>query len=140
MEVLKAGASTFEEAGQIALRIDSAIWGATKTESTGSPHGTDVTPMEIGNMEGRSRGEHRRQYPMDAQRIKTPRTMLVSSVTNTDAGRGNIRVTFEEPLLTILMSMRSQWKRTPLITAIPKRNRKTSWSFENKFSPSRRTQ
>ena len=53
IEVMKSNATSFEEATQIALRVDSALWSAgsfmMNSRQSGSA-GEVPTPMEIGNM------------------------------------------------------------------------------------------
>lgn len=75
VEVLKSACTTFEEATAVALRIDSALWGAKEhgtSNSYSSNHGNNgPVPMEIGNLEkGPDRGdsETRRQRQMDLDR------------------------------------------------------------------------
>lgn len=60
IEVMKSTVANFEEAAQIALRVDGALW-SSQMISKGGYHSNhdqtnDVVPMEIGNVEGSSRG------------------------------------------------------------------------------------
>lgn len=60
LEVMKSSVATFEEASKVALRVDSAIWGASiqSTEVEGgasSRKGSGPTPMEISIVESGGR-------------------------------------------------------------------------------------
>lgn len=66
VEVLKSGVSTFDEAASVALRIDSALWTASKSmggSSNGQMNGP--VPMEIGNFEKTSTRNDQRQEDLD---------------------------------------------------------------------------
>ena len=55
LEVIKSSFTTFEEAAQLALSIDSAIFSARASqEMRGSSSSNGTVPMEIGNMESKS--------------------------------------------------------------------------------------
>jgi len=53
MEVLKSTASTFEEACQIALRVDGVMWAHENFKRNNSQSTDEVVPMEIGNVQTR---------------------------------------------------------------------------------------
>lgn len=59
LEIMKANVSTFDEAAQIALRVDSALWGANMGRHLDncSTSRNFPTPMEIGNVEKDRRSE-----------------------------------------------------------------------------------
>lgn len=64
VEVLKSNASNFEEAAQIALRVDGAIWSGSQVGRTrpGGHANATPTPMEIAHIEvGRKKKEAQRQ-------------------------------------------------------------------------------
>lgn len=64
VEVLKSSRNSFEEAVHMALSIHSAIWRAKKGTGAFSPvstHSKTPTPMEIGNINGRSGSSSERE-------------------------------------------------------------------------------
>lgn len=69
VEVLKSQCSTFDEAANIALRIDSALWSTSVSQVNFSRRDTDTSgpvPMEIGNVQrSRLTEEQRRQRATD---------------------------------------------------------------------------
>lgn len=75
LEVMQSSVTNFEEAAQIALRVDSALWSASNfpdNKPAGSSSGDAPTPMEIGNMERSPLGAPRQ--PMTPQRLRDLRS------------------------------------------------------------------
>lgn len=74
IEVLKSTATVFDQAAQIALRVDGAIWSNYNAErpvraNVGSSNSTPV-PMEIGNIEGKKGNSRRESYQRIVDRQK----------------------------------------------------------------------
>lgn len=66
VEVLKSAVATFDKAASVALRIDSALWTASK--GSGEPSGGQIdspVPMEIGNFEKTLSRSDQRQKDLD---------------------------------------------------------------------------
>lgn len=58
---MKSAVTTFDDASKVALRVDSALWGAQMTRDSASGSGSGgPTPMEIGNVQAGGGGGNRR--------------------------------------------------------------------------------
>lgn len=68
IEVMKSTVATFDDAAKVALRVDSAIYGAGRPQApAGSASPSQApTPMEIGNVENRAGGGRR----FEGQKLK----------------------------------------------------------------------
>ena len=70
IEVLKSSVNTFDEATRIALRIDDAVWSASKGRLLKAPPADNKpTPMEIGSVES----QNNKKKPGESQRARDQR-------------------------------------------------------------------